>query len=285
MLAPALITQPGGDPGGEPPARPDDPEAQEEEGAPAFEAGPDAASTVATGTTVSAGSVAREGFRVRPDADARVRDLADREELEANAAASRGWEAYQRGDVETAAEELREAAASPDVRPWVFYTLGYSQLALGKPNDALASWRRVLEQVPGFKPVYLDLADTYLQLSDLTPALELLRRAEERWPADAEIQNAIGVIHTRRGALDQAIDAFTRSTRVEPDNPLGFFNLARAYEMRYVRTRRYVSSQRRWTSNEDDRRRAAEHYERYVQMGGPYEQAARDALRRLEWSK
>jgi VWFA-related protein len=283
MLAPARITQPSDDPEGAPPARHE--EAKEEEDTPAVEADPGPATAVAAGSTVSTDPVARDGFRVRPDADRRVRDLADREGLQANAAASRGWEAYQRGDVETAARELREAAASPGARPWVFYTLGYSQLALGKPNEALASWRRVLEQVPGFKPVYLDLADTYLQLSDLTPALELLRLAEQRWPADAEIQNAIGVIHTRRGALDQAIDAFSRSTTVEPDNPLGFFNLARAYEMRYARTRRYVSSQRRWTSNEDDRRRAAANYERYVQMGGPYEQAARDALRRLEWSK
>jgi tetratricopeptide (TPR) repeat protein len=179
---------------------------------------------------------------------------------------------------------LESAAARPDARPWVLYTLGFSQVALGRPADAAVSWERVRQAAPEFKPVYIDLADAYLQLSNTTTALAVLRAGEQRWRADPEISNGIGVIHVHRGALDDAIDAFKVAVSAAPGDALGYFNLARAYELRYARGRHYVSSQRRWVASEDDRRRAAENYERCVKLGGPYAAQAAEGLNRLEWS-
>ena len=47
-----------------------------------------------------------------------------------SAEAERGWAAYEKGDVETAARHLGEAAKAPDARPWVVYALGLSHFAL-----------------------------------------------------------------------------------------------------------------------------------------------------------
>ena len=62
-------------------------------------------------------------------------------------------------------------------------------------------------------------------------------------------------------------------------------NLGRAYELRFHRGRRYVTSQRRWVAPEGDRQKAAEAFQRCIALGGPYAQQAREALSLLEWSK
>jgi VWFA-related protein len=238
--------------------------------------------------TGAAGDAGAGTLRMRPDAAERVRELSGNETSGASktsALADRGWAAYQRGDVEGAIGPLAEAAAQPDVRPWVLYALGLSQGALGRPKEAIESWERVRQAAPEFEPVYVDLAATYASLSDLSHALAVLRDAEKRWPKAPEIHNAIGVVHFRRGALDEAITAFTTATEAAANDALAYLNLGRAYELRFTRSRRYVTSQRRWVVDEDDRRRAAESYEAYLRIGGPFEAAARDGLQRLEWSK
>jgi VWFA-related protein len=258
---------------------------------PAAEPSPTAAeapreTNAATGSIVAAPSTTVPGaIRLRPGADKRVNDLSERETVDAGELAKRGWEAYQRGDIESAAAAFTKASAQPDVRPWVLYALGLSQAGLGRPADAVASWERVRQAVPEFEPVYIDLADTYAQISDLTNALAVLRDAEKRWPADPEIQNGIGVIHVRRGALDDAIDAFTTAEKAAPDDALTHLNVARTYELRFMRGRRYVSSQRRWIASDEDRQKARQHYERCVQLGGPYAKQASEAIARLDWSK
>jgi VWFA-related protein len=243
----------------------------------------------AAGKVTGAGEETSGTLRMRPDAAERVRELSDADAATAASKASelaqKGWAAYQRGDVEGAIGPLAEAAAQPDVRPWVLYALGLSQGGLGRPRDAIASWERVRQAAPDFEPVYIDLAATYASLSDLTQALAVLREAEKRWAKDPEIHNAIGVIHFRRGALDEAIKAFASATTAAPNDALAYLNLGRAYELRFNRSRRYVTSQRRWVLDEGDREKAAGSYERYLKLGGPYEQAARDGLQRLEWAK
>jgi tetratricopeptide (TPR) repeat protein len=200
-------------------------------------------------------------------------------------AAKRGWEAYQRGDVETARETLAVAATAPDARPWVHYALGMSQAALGKVDEAIAAWERVRSAVPDFQPVYMDLADTYAAKSDLTSALAIVREAEKRWPDSADVQSAIGVIYVRRGAMDDGIKALEKAAAATPDDGLAWLNLGRAYALRYHRSRRYVTSQRRWTAPEGDRQKAIEALKKCVALGGPYANAANAEMSVLEWSK
>jgi hypothetical protein len=237
------------------------------------------------GSVVDRGVVPSDAIRLRPGAAERVREIAAGRTGSDGDLSAQGWKAYERGDVETAAALLTRAAAQPDVRPWVLYTLGLSQYALGHPLDAAASWERVRLSAPEFDAVYIDLADAYIQSADLTKALEVLRDGSRRWPSNPEFHNAIGVLHVRRGALDEGIAAFTRAAAAAPDDPLAYFNLGRAYELRYARSHRYVSSQGRWTFSDSDRRKAAESYEQCLRLGGPYVQAATESLRRLEWSR
>jgi tetratricopeptide (TPR) repeat protein len=199
-------------------------------------------------------------------------------------AAEAGWAAYERGDVETAAHELTKAAAAPDAQAWVHYVLGMSHLALQRYRDASQSWERVRQMAPQFEPVYFNLADAYLGQKEEGTAIKVLRDAEQRWPADAEIANAIGVIQVRRGALDSAIESFTHATTLSPSDGLGYFNLGRAHQMRLLKRQRYNPQAQRWLGGEDDKRKAIANFQKYIELGGPYVQQAQDALKALGWS-
>ena len=240
-----------------------------------------------TGAVVVTPETPREpgSMRLRPDSEGRVKALSAREPAKANEWITRGWDAYQRGDVETALANFTEAASRGDVPPWALYALGMSQAAMGRTSEAISSWQRVKDAAPDFEPVYMDLADAFAQIGDLTRSLAALREAETHFPKSGDVQSAIGVIHVRRGAMDEGIEALAKAAALKPDDPLAFLNLGRAYELRFHRGRRYVTSQRRWVAPEEDRVKAREAYERCVKLGGPYAERAAEALSILAWSK
>lgn len=224
---------------------------------------------------------------VRPDTASRVRDL---ESLKPDAGAVRklasdGWDCYGRGDLEGAETLLDEAAASTEAAPWVHYARGFTKFGLSKPKDAAEAWERVRSAVPEFAAVYLDLADAYIMLDDPGRAVSVLRDAERRWPASAEVLNALGTVQVRRGALNDAIDTFGRALERQPKDSLAYFNLARTYELRYHQMRRFSRPGSRWVDNPADLNKAAENYEAYLKLGGPYEAEARAALERVQWKR
>jgi VWFA-related protein len=236
----------------------------------------------AAGTVVpNAGGAGGSAWHLRPNASEHV------EKLATNAPdpdADKGWSAYQRGDLEAARTSLAAAAARPTARPWVRYALGQSEYALGHYDRAVVEWEAVRKNVPEFQPVYFDLVDGYIQLHDPDKATKVLHAARDRWPKDAEVYEALGVVQTTRGALDDAIDSFQKAIAVAPEDPIGYFNLAKALELRYVRTRRFIERTRTWMASSTDRENAIANYKKYLAMGGgPFANSARDGLTRLNW--
>jgi VWFA-related protein len=254
--------------------------------APASVASVSTADRVAPSVTAAA-THAAPAITFRPDTSARVRELASREPgtEPISSAASQGWNRYQQGDLEGAAEWLGKAVSDPNARPWVHYALGYSELALRHPDKAAQAWETVRAAVPEFRAVYLDLADAYLQMENFGRAIDVLRSADARWPGDVDVLNATGAIQVHRGALNDAITMFKKATESNPDDALGYFNLGRTYELRYLKTRHYSQTEARWLSNPADIKNAIASYEQCLKTGGPYESQARESILRLQWIK
>ena len=117
-------------------------------------------------------------------------------------------------------------------------------------------------------------------------ALGILRDAAKKWPSEPEAQNAFGTQLVRRGALDEAIDVFTGITTAKPADALGFFNLGRAYHLRYLRLQQNVAASRLrqpTALGDEDRKKAAAAYLRHIELKGQFEKEAREALSQLEW--
>jgi len=243
----------------------------------------EAAEPAAVDGSVVHHEAAGAGLRLRPDADTHANTLAASNRAR-DPEATAGWEAYQRGDVETARAHLSAAAARSGHDAWVYYTLGLSNYALRQYKEASSDWERVRSAVPDFEPVYFDLIDAYLQQKEHDTAARIARAGIERWPKDPELLNALGVVQTSRGALDDAVKSFQTAITVAPQEATAYFNLAKALEMRYTRSRRYVQQLRSWVAHEPDRESAIQNYQRYLALGGAYADSAKAGLARLQWT-
>jgi len=257
------------------PARIQQPDATEE-------VNPAVTNAPAPATIAAPAAASPSTMRLRPDAARHIDLLLP--DPSADRAAAAGWEAYQRGDVATARASLSVAAASPAAEAWVHYALGQSEYALGAYANAVIAWEKVHQATSTFEPVYFDLVDGYLQLKQHDKAIRLLHEGAANWPRDPDIFNALGVVHTSRGTLPDAIAAFKQAIDVAPGEAVSYFNLGRAFELRYFRNRRYVKQTKRWIADEKDRVGAIEQYERYLTFGGPYADAAREGVARLKWA-
>jgi len=250
---------------------------------------PSAEAAVLPGATPDAAGT----VRLRPDMVHQVAALEPRSASASAAApypdalrkkATKGWEAYQRGDVGAARPLLEAAVAHSEAPPWVIYVLGWTQNATSEAKLAASSWERVRAAVPEFNTVYFDLADVYLQQREFGRAIEVLRQAGVRWPKDVDVYNALGVVQLARGALDDAIDTFARGVGVNASDATANYNLAKTCELRFIR----ASRQRRAGSSSivaatalQDKERAIEHYRRTIEAGGQFVEQAREGLQRL----
>jgi tetratricopeptide (TPR) repeat protein len=196
--------------------------------------------------------------------------------------AREGWAHYAKGDVEGARTLLAQAAIE-GAPPWIFYALGQSEFALQNFPRAVDAWNTVRQRVPEFSEVYFDLADAHIQMQAYGAAAAVLRVAAGRWPENAEVFNALGVVLARREALDEAVESFRKAVALAPADALGHFNLARGLDIRYTKSLRYVAAMARWIGRDSDRTEAIAEYRRYLEIGGPQESSVRESLSRLEW--
>ena len=258
-------------------------------------AAPTGAAPAATPESTAAEAAA---VRTRIDRGGLVAALRGDEAASANDAASLGWAAYQKGDVESAERELTKAAADSAAHPWVHYVLGLCHLALDEYPAASQSWERVRASAPSFEPVYFNLADAYSLQNDRRSALAVLDAAAKRWPKDAEIFDAKGVIQIHDRALPEAIDSFEHATKLAPRDPLGFFNLGSAHHAAALRLRELsISRKAQLEETQEDRRllrnggfvsmalwhrdAAIRNYHRVIALKGLYAEEAKKGLAAL----
>jgi VWFA-related protein len=233
-----------------------------------------------TGAIAHVQALAKRGEVARLDPTT-VRDLAP-----ALTKAHEGWEHYAAGDVEGAATLLRDAARAPDSPVWVNYALGQAEFARAQPARAISAWEDVRTREPEFAPVYFDLADAFLRTRNHDAAIRVLRQASDRWPRDPEIYNAIAVIQISRGTIDAGLDTLERALTVAPADALTHFNFAKACELKYVKSVRYIQPIRQYVRDESARKNAIAHYTRYLELdaAGAFANSAREGLQRLQWN-
>jgi VWFA-related protein len=199
--------------------------------------------------------------------------------------AAEGWALFREGKVEESQTKFAAAVASGEASVWVYYALGQAEFALQRYEPAIRAWEVVRRNAADYQAVYLDLADGYFQLGQTDNAIAVLRDAERRWPGESEVHNALGVILARRELLDDAIASFERAVAAAPDDGLGYFNLGRTYQLRYLRRLRTSSrtGAAGATAADRDRQRAVGAFTAYLKIGGPFESQAREALSVLQW--
>ena len=244
------------------------------------------AATVSGTTAINTGAIAHVQALARRGDAARLDPTMARDLVPALTKAHEGWEHYAAGDVEGAATLLRDAARAPDSPVWVNYALGQAEFARAQPARAISAWEDVRTREPEFEPVYFDLADAFLRMRNHDAATQVLRQARDRWPRDPEIYNAIAVIQISRGTIDAGLDTLERALTVAPADALTHFNFAKASELKYVKSIRYIQPIRQYVRDESAKKDAIAHYTRYLELdaAGAFANSAREGLQRLQWN-
>lgn len=127
------------------------------------------------------------------------------------------------------AEAAEHFAASLAIEPKaeIYSDLGFVKARLGRPEDALADYRKALELDPNCASAHFNLAVTYVQAGALDQAESHYRQALPGRPT-AEVHNGLAYVLARQGRTDEAIAEFRAAIAADPKFVPAYNNLAEA---------------------------------------------------------
>ena len=119
----------------------------------------------------------------------------------------------------------------PD-HPAALYLLGQWSSQHGRPDDAIASFRRAADVAPEFRDAHHALAQRMAERGEWEAAGDAYRRAVELTPDFAPAWSGLGLASLRRahGNAKEAIEQLHRATSLDPDSAQWQFNLGTAYQ-------------------------------------------------------
>jgi len=110
------------------------------------------------------------------------------------------------------------------------------QLAIGRLNrrsgaypEAVAAFRRVLDDDPKNTEALLALGSTYDVMGQLAPAEEAYRQTIAAWPSCWDCYNKLGVFLNAHSRFAEAADAWRKVIELTPDNVWGYMNVGVVY--------------------------------------------------------
>ncbi|MGC8639779.1 MAG: tetratricopeptide repeat protein, partial [Isosphaeraceae bacterium] len=126
------------------------------------------------------------------------------------------------------AEFRRAVALKPDL-PEAHNDLGACLRVLGKFDEAIQECQRALVLRPDYASAVANLASVYLEQGNLEQAITEFHRALAPRPDSAEIHNKLGGVFAEQGKWDEAISAFQRALALKPDDAEIHGNLGVAF--------------------------------------------------------
>jgi tetratricopeptide (TPR) repeat protein len=111
------------------------------------------------------------------------------------------------------------------------YSMAKLLAARGRDADAETILAKLIGQHPEFMPAYADLAEIYVRRERIESAVEVLRAGIQRVPADAVLQNDLGMCRLLQRRYEDALEAFTAAAAGVPPDIRARANMAVALGM------------------------------------------------------
>ena len=140
--------------------------------------------------------------------------------------AARGQALQQRGEFASAVECYEEAVALDPSQAPAHNNLGNVYLALGRPNEAAASFRNAIFADASLAEAHLNLAMVLHRAGELSEAAERYRAALKLKPMLAEASLNLGYLLEEQGDLPAATESYRAAVAARPELAEGHFNLA-----------------------------------------------------------
>lgn len=170
---------------------------------------------------------ARAAPAAEPDADSPVR--VTRAPLKINPALLRGFDAFNRGDMELAQLEYERAQKSDPRNTDAMHGLAAIAVRQGRLDQADLLYRRIIEADPQDTVAMSALINSRTQI-DPGAAESRLKSLSAGQPELAAPQFALGNLYARNGRWNEAQQAYFRAYGAEQDNPDILYNLAISLE-------------------------------------------------------
>lgn len=107
------------------------------------------------------------------------------------------------------------------------YNLAQAYMHLGRPHDAIKSYRSVIELRPDHAVALKNLGCALMQIGSFSEATIYLGRARALIPNDPELLEELGNALTGAGRTHEAIECFKAAIAIRPDTTSAQVNLAR----------------------------------------------------------
>ncbi len=132
--------------------------------------------------------------------------------------------------VKAAALLVRPDQALLRKRSLQYLVMLYASDKLNQPDEAETVVRQLIAIEPGDTGSYFALLKIYEGAGRIADAETVLGQAQAAAPDRTEVWTQSAQFYNRRGEFDRSMAAFERLTRIEPQNPQHFYQLAVYYE-------------------------------------------------------
>jgi arylsulfatase A-like enzyme/tetratricopeptide (TPR) repeat protein len=139
------------------------------------------------------------------------------------------FEAYDRGDLQTAISLFQSTVSSGRADFDVHYYLGCAYARLGRFQEAVGPLREAIRKMPAYTPSYLDLAKAYVALNRYNDAAAVLNDGLARDPDNFQLHSHLGYVARIRRDLDLARQHYERASALEPADFDVRMNLSSVY--------------------------------------------------------
>ncbi|HET6553480.1 MAG TPA: sulfotransferase [Dyella sp.] len=124
--------------------------------------------------------------------------------------------AYQRGDIATVLALGEPVAALGDIDSTALLLLGAAQQSSHRLDEAMATFRRLVQRNPTVAEYWNNLAVVARQLGDMAVAEDALRRAVALAPQEAQIHFNLGLLYAQQQRWLQAREALLDAVALVP---------------------------------------------------------------------
>lgn len=130
---------------------------------------------------------------------------------------------------------------------------------LGNPVQAAREYEQAAHMEPSEKHIF-DWGVELLLHQTFEPAGEVFKSGVERYPNSSKLWIGLGVAHYSRGRYDEAVNAFSRATDLEPSDPRPYLFLAQVYNISGAQTEGVTERLRRFVELQPKNARALYSY-------------------------
>ena len=146
------------------------------------------------------------------------------------ARAREGAAAMQASRFDEAAAIYGELVAAKPGDAGLLLNLGMARYMAGHPADAVAPLKKAVQLNPAAAPASLFLGASLLDLGRPQEAAPLLQKAVTAMPANGDAREMLARAQLMLSRFQSAAGSYRALTRLEPDNPKGWYGMAKSYE-------------------------------------------------------